>query len=235
MSSKRILLKISGEALAGASAYGIDGESVRALAKRLVELHKKGHEIGVVLGGGNIFRGIQGSKLEIERNAADHMGMLATIMNGIVLQQFLSQEGAKAYVMSAIECPAVAKRYHSEEALEHLAQGRIVVFVGGSGHPYFTTDTAAALRACEIKADILLKATTRVDGVYCQDPLKSSHATKYDKISYTEFVEKKLGVLDLTAVTLCMSNQIPIRVFNLYKGSLLDAISKDTVLGTLIK
>lgn len=214
--------------------FGISMEAVKRVATSLTELLKNGHEVAVVVGGGNIFRGIQqGTALKMERTPADQMGMLATFFNGIALREAIRELGSEAVLMSAIDCPLVAEKYHWEKALASLSSGKIVIFVAGTGHPYFTTDTAAALRASEIKADVLLKATTKVDGVYTGDPQKDHLAKKFEELSYTEFVEKKLGVMDLTAITLCMTNHIPIRVFNFYKDSFLKAVSGVAV-GTLI-
>jgi uridylate kinase len=232
---KRVLLKISGEALMGSLSYGVDPQAAKLVAQNIAELAQKGrHEVAVVVGGGNIFRGIQsGPKLGMERTPADQIGMLATLINGIALREALKEEGCDVVLLSAFECPLIAERYQWEKALKSLHKGKILIFAGGTGHPYFTTDSAAALRACEIKADILLKATTRVDGIYDRDPLLHKGAVKFDHLTYLEVVEKKLGVMDLTAVTLCMTGKIPIRVFNFYKESLLNASSGSQV-GTLI-
>ncbi len=231
---KRVLLKISGEALMGALPCGVDGAAAKKVAKSIAELNQKGHQVGVVIGGGNIFRGIQqGPSFGMARTPADQMGMLATLINGIAVREALKEEGCQVVLMSAIDCPDVAENYHWEKALGALEKGAIVLFVGGTGHPYFTTDSAAALRACEIKADLLLKATTRVKGVYDKDPLKNKDAKKYETLTYTEVVEKKLGVMDLTAITLCMTGKIPIRVFNFFEESLLSAVSANGP-GTLI-
>ena len=227
----RILLKISGEAFKGKESSGVEAAALKNVAAKIHELQNSGVEVAVVLGGGNLFRGLAGSEeLKLERSAADQVGMLATMMNGLLLEQALWKLNVKATVMSALDCPQVAERFHFEKARHQLSNGHIMIFVGGTGHPYFTTDTAAALRASEIGADFFWKATMHVDGVYDKDPLKDQSAKLYDKLSYEEFLQKKLGILDLTAVTLCMTNQIPIRVFNFNKGSLLD----DT-LGTVIR
>lgn len=232
---KRVLLKLSGESLLGNQVFGIDQNATLNVALLVKELADQGVQIGIVIGGGNIFRGIQqGTSLGIERTRADHIGMLATLMNGIVLQQALLQVGCDTHLMSAIECRTVAEPYNWELAMNHLSKGRILVFVGGTGNPYFTTDTAAALRASEIRAEIFLKATTKVDGIYNKDPLIDKDAIKYTSLSYTQFLSEKLRVLDSTAVALCMSNQIPIRVFNLYSGSLLNAVSEHPF-GTIIQ
>lgn len=226
MAYKRVLLKISGEALMGDQPFGVTHEAAQATSKKIQDLYQQGVEIAIVIGGGNIFRGVQqGASAGIERTPADQIGMLATLINGITLQQALQQAGLDVRMMSALACPSVAEPYQWDRAMRHLKKGRIILFVGGTGHPYFTTDTTAALRACEIHADILLKATTRVDGVYNKDPRLHPDAVKYERISFQEVLEKRLGILDLTAVTMCMSANIPIRVFNFYQGSLMDALS----------
>ena len=231
---RRVLLKVSGEALMGDLQFGVSQESASLVADKIRELQLSGFEVGVVIGGGNIFRGIQqGSSWGMERTPADQIGMLATLINGTVLNQALIKAGCDVRIMTALDCPAVAEKYQWERAMRYLEKGRIVLFVGGTGHPYFTTDTSAALRACEIRADILLKATTRVDGIYDQDPRKVKDAKKYESISFQEILEKRLGILDLPAVTMCMEANIPIRVFNFYEGSLLKALS-DQPVGTLV-
>lgn len=234
MSRKRILLKISGETLMGAGGYGVDEEATRLVASKIFELYQHGIEIAIVIGGGNIFRGLQqGASLGLERSYADQIGMLATLINGIVLKQALSKLGCDVRVMSALDCPDIAEKYHWEKAMRYLEKRRIVVFVGGTGHPYFTTDTCAALRGCEIKADILLKATTRVDGIYDKDPRKEKGAKKFSSISFQEVLKRELKILDPSAVALCMAEKIPILVFNFNEGSLLDALS-DRPPGTLV-
>lgn len=231
----RILLKISGEAIMGKQEFGASHEALQNIAKTVAPLQKKGHQIGIVIGGGNIFRGLAvASSLGLERTPADQMGMLATMMNGILLSQALKSEGLNVTLMSALECPLIAETYNWKKATALLQEGQIILFVGGTGQPYFTTDTAAALRACEIKADLLLKATTRVDGIYDKDPLKHSDAKKFESLSYAEFVEKKLAVMDLTAITLCMTNKIPVRVCNLYQAPLLEMVEKSSF-GSLIR
>ncbi len=232
---KRVLLKISGEALMGHADYGIDKEATIKIAHMIGDLAKAGKEIGIVVGGGNIFRGIQkGPSLGIDRIAADQMGMLATIINGIALQQAITSLGLESRVLSALECPSVAETYQPVKALHYLKKGSILLFVGGTGHPFFTTDTTAALRACEISADIFLKATLHVDGVYNKDPRLNKDAKKYSEITYEEALAEKLGVCDLTAVALCMSNNIPIKVFKIFGGSFLQALT-DNNYGTLVK
>lgn len=213
---RRILLKLSGETLLGKKTFGIDEEACQQIANNLSRFHQAKIELGVVIGGGNIFRGIALKSAEIPRTPADHMGMLATLFNGIALQQMLESMGVPACLMSALECPKVAEPYQWKKALQYLGEGKIVIFVGGTGNPYFTTDTAAALRASEIEADLLLKAT-KVEGIYNKDPVKYADAIKYDAISYSQVLAEKLEVMDATAVALCRSNQIPIFVFNMHR------------------
>jgi uridylate kinase len=233
-SYRRVLLKVSGEALMGDLPFGVSPESATLVAGKIRELHTEGIEIGIVIGGGNIFRAIQQKEAwGMERTPADQVGMLATLINGIVLTQALTKLGCDVRMMSALDCPTVAEKYQWEKAMRHLSKGRIVLFVGGTGHPYFTTDTTAALRACEMRADIFLKATVRVDGIYDKDPRKEKDAKKYGKITFQEVLEKRLGILDLSAVTMCMEANIPIRVFNFYEGPLMSALS-DHPIGTLV-
>ena len=211
---QRVLLKLSGETLMGSQSFGIHQEACLQVANYLSHFHRAGIELGVVIGGGNIFRGIDLRLMGMPRTPADHMGMLATLLNGVALQQSLMSHGVPVYVMSALECPKVAEPYNWTKALQYLKDGNVVIFVGGTGNPYFTTDTAAALRASEIGADVLLKAT-KVDGIYDKDPLKYSDAVKYETISYSQVLAEKLQVMDATAVALCRSSQIPIFVFNM--------------------
>jgi uridylate kinase len=232
---RRLLLKISGEALMGDLSFGVSPDATLKTAQRIHELQEKGYEIGLVIGGGNIFRGIQqAASWGMERAAADQIGMLATLINGTVLNQTFSKVGCAVRMMSALDCPAIAEKYQWEKALRYLKKGYVVLFVGGTGHPFFTTDTTAALRACEIKADIFLKATTRVDGIYDRDPRKETGAVKYPSISFEEILEKKLKILDLSAVSMCMEADIPIRVFNFLENSLLEVLS-DQPIGTLVE
>ena len=231
---RRVLLKISGEALMGDLPFGVSHEAAMCVARKICELHEKEIEVGIVIGGGNIFRGLQQkASWGMERTPADQVGMLATLINGTVLNQALEKAGCDVRMMTALECPSVAEKYQWAKAMRYLNKGYILLFVGGTGHPFFTTDTTAALRACEIQADILLKATTRVDGIYDRDPRKEKEAKKYTRISFQEILEKRLGVLDLSAVTMCMEANIPIRVFNFYAGSLLATLS-DCPIGTLV-
>lgn len=232
---KRVLIKLSGEMLMGSHKFGIQQDACREIAVALKQMHDAGLEVAVVIGGGNIFRGINLKAMGLQRTPADHMGMLATLINGIALQQALASVECAAKVMSALECPKVADPYNWSNALEYLSNSHILIFVGGTGNPYFTTDTAAALRASEIHADILLKAT-KVDGIYDKDPLKHADARKYDQISYAQVLAEKLEVMDATSIALCMSNKIPIYVFNmklLGEGKILDVLSQQKT-GTLV-
>lgn len=211
---QRVLLKLSGEILKGSEGFGINAKACKQLALTLKTLQLSEMQIGIVIGGGNIFRGIAAKELGIEKTPADHMGMLATIMNGIALQQSLEAIGCKARVMSALDCPKVVDSYNWQKARECLHDGEIVIFVGGTGNPFFTTDTAAAMRACETRAEILLKAT-KVDAVYNKDPLKFSDAKKYHVLTYAQVLAEKLEVMDATSIALCMNNKIPILVFHM--------------------
>lgn len=218
----------------GSQEYGIAPDAALKVALPIKQLAEAGHEVGIVIGGGNVFRGGQlGSTLGLKRTPADQIGMLATLMNGIVLEQALLGCGCDVRMFSALECPRVAQTYQWEKVMRQFSKGRIVLFVGGTGHPFFTTDTTAALRASEIGADIFLKATMRVDGVYNKDPRVHNDAVKYKQISYQAYLEQQLKVIDLTAVTLCMLNQIPIRVFNFFGETILDAVSNRQC-GTLV-
>jgi uridylate kinase len=233
---KRVLLKLSGEILMGSHSYGIEQDACGKIARALKEMKESGLELAVVIGGGNIFRGVNHKSLGLPRTPADQIGMLSTLINGIALQQALSLVDCEARLMSAIECPSVADSYQWRSALEYLSSGQIVIFGGGTGNPYFTTDTAAALRANEIHADILLKAT-KVDGIYNKDPLKHPEAKKYDHITYSQILAEKLEVMDATSIALCMSNRLPVFVFNmklLVEGKILYVLDHQE-LGTLVK
>lgn len=211
---QRVLLKLSGETIMGSQPFGIHQETCSQVAHSLSFFHEAGIELGVVIGGGNIFRGLDVKSSGMARTPADHMGMLATLFNGIALQQALMSIDVPVCIMSALECPKVAESYNWTKALQYLKEGKVVIFVGGTGNPYFTTDTAAALRASEIEADVLIKAT-KVDGIYDKDPIKFPDAVKYETITYSEMLAQKLQVMDATAVALCRSNHIPIFVFNM--------------------
>lgn len=228
---KRILLKISGEALAGPKGVGIDPDTVQRVVSQLVELHNKGLEIAVVVGGGNFWRGRQG--INMDRVTADHMGMLATIMNALALQNAIEKEGVQSRVQTALSIPAVAEPYILRKALKHFECGRIVIFACGTGNPYFSTDSGAALRAAEIKADVLLMAKN-VDGLYDSDPKTNKNAKKFDKISYMDVINKELHLMDITSITMCMENNIPIIAFGLdTQGGLVRAAMGEKV-GTII-
>ncbi len=231
---QRILLKISGEALAGDQLYGISGDVVRFIAEEVREIHQLGVRIGMVIGGGNIFRGVEASAQGMDRSSADYMGMLATVINGLALQDALEKLGVDTRVQTAIEMREVAEPFIRRRALRHLEKGRVVIFVGGTGNPYFTTDTAAALRAMEITADVVFKAT-KVDGVYSADPKKDPTAKKFDELTYIEVLSRRLKVMDSTAISLCMDNGFPIVVFNLQeKGRLRQLVYGERV-GTLVR
>ena len=226
---KRILLKLSGEALLGQQGLAIDPDVVQGIAQELKEVRDLGVEVGIVIGGGNIFRGMSASGRGMDRVSADYMGMLATVINAMALQDFLEQNGVLTRALTAIRMEQLAEPYIRRRALRHLEKGRIVIFAGGTGNPYFTTDTAAALRAIEIEADAVLKGT-KVDGVYDSDPITNKHAIKYDELSYIDVVKKRLKVMDSTAITLCMENNLPIYVFNLMKkGNLKRVVLGDNV------
>jgi len=232
---KRILLKLSGEILSSDSLFGINPQACQKLAHSIMLLSNSNFEISIVIGGGNIFRGTDLKALNIERSAADQIGMLGTLINAVALQQSLEYLGCQAKVLTALECPKIAETYTWQSALHLLKTNNILIFAGGTGNPYFTTDTAAALRASEIKADILLKAT-KVDGIYTKDPLKYPDAIKYNEISYSQILAEKLEVMDATAVALCRSNKIPILVFNmqLLEGEKLIEILSSPERGTLV-
>jgi uridylate kinase len=230
---KRILLKLSGEAMAGSATFGIDPGRVKQLATEVTEVSGAGVEIGIVVGGGNIFRGVAAASQKMDRVTADHMGMLATVINSLALQDALEQIGADTRVMSAIEMHEVAEPYIRRRAIRHLEKGRIVVFAAGTSNPYFSTDTAATLRALEIRAEVIAKAT-RVDGVYDKDPLKFPDAVRYPEISYLEVLSKALGVMDATSIAMCRDNQLPIIVFNLNASGNIMRMSMGEPVGTLI-
>ena len=231
---KRVLLKLSGEALMGSNPFGIDPQTILALARQIKEVHDLGVAVSIVVGGGNIFRGVASAAKGINRATADYMGMLATVMNSLALQDALEREGVKTRVMSAIEMRVVAEAYSLRRAIHHLRERRVLIFAAGTGNPFFTTDTGAALRAIEIKAEIIMKAT-KVDGIYTDDPVKNPDAVKISETSYMNVLEKKLKVMDATAISLCMDNQMPILVFDLTKnGNIKKAVLGETI-GTLVK
>ena len=211
---KRILLKLSGEVLSGDMEYGISHAMMSSIAKEIRSLYDLGTEIGIVIGGGNIFRGVSDNTFGMDRVSADYMGMLATVMNSLALQDYLEKQGVPTRVLSAIEMRQVAEPFIRRRATRHLEKGRVVIFAAGTGNPYFSSDTAAALRAFEINAEVILKAT-KVDGVYDSDPMIFNDAKKFDLITYKDVITKNIKVMDLTAITLCMDNNLPIIVFNL--------------------
>jgi uridylate kinase len=229
----RILLKLSGEAMAGPQSFGIDADRVKDLAAEVVAIAREGVQVGVVVGGGNIFRGIALAAKNMDRVSGDHMGMLATVINSLALQDAMEQMGQHTRVMSAIQMHQVAEPYIRRRAMRHLEKGRVVIFAAGTSNPYFSTDTAATLRALEIKAQVIAKAT-RVDGVYDKDPLKHPDAVMYEHITYTEVLTRSLGVMDATSIAMCRDNHLPILVFNLNThGNIMRMVSGDRV-GTLI-
>jgi uridylate kinase len=230
---KRILLKLSGEALAGGATFGIDAERVKELGREISDVAAAGVQVGVVVGGGNIFRGVAAAAQEMDRVTADQMGMLATVINSLALSDALEQMGVPTRVMTAIEMRQLAEPYIRRRAIRHLEKGRIVIFAAGTSNPYFSTDTAATLRALEIKAEVIAKAT-RVDGVYDQDPLKFPAAVKYGEISYIEVLSQRLGVMDATSIAMCRDNKLPIIVFNLNTPGNIMRMSMGEPIGTVI-
>jgi len=231
---KRILLNLSGEALVGSQNNGIDTKVAAAVAKEVKAVHDLGVEIAIVIGGGNIFRGVSESAGNMDRAEADYIGMLATVMNAVVLQDSLEQLDVYTRVMSAIDIPQLAEPFIRRRAVRHLEKKRVVIFAAGTGNPYFTTDSAAALRALEIESEVILKGT-KVDGIYSADPMKDPTATKFDKISYQEVLEKQLKVMDASAISLCMDNNLPIMVFNMQKSeNIIKAVCGDLSIGTLV-
>lgn len=230
----RVLLKLSGEALMGGQSYGIDVNVAAAAAQEIRSVHELGVEIAIVVGGGNIFRGVSESAGNMDRSAADYIGMLATVMNAVVLQDALEKAGVYTRVMSAIDIPQLAEPFIRRRAIRHLEKKRVVIFAAGTGNPFFTTDSAASLRALEMNADVILKGT-KVDGIYSADPLKDASATRYEKVTFQEVLEKRLNVMDASAISLCRDNDLPIMVFNMKEsGNIVRAISGDTTIGTLV-
>src|SRR6056297_1372188 len=231
---QRVLLKLSGEALAGDQSYGIDPEVIGTIASEVKDVIELGVEVALVIGGGNIFRGVAAASKGMDRSSADYMGMLATVMNSLALQDALEKHNVVTRVQSAIEMQEVAEPYIRRRAVRQLEKGRVVIFGAGTGNPYFTTDTAASLRAIEIEADVILKGT-RVDGIYDSDPEKNSGAVKFDTISGDEILRKRLDVMDLTAFTLCRDNETPIIVFNMNKkGNLKKVVCSEEAVGTTV-
>ena len=233
MQYKRILLKLSGEALMGEKQYGIDPKRLTEYAKEIKEVVEKGVQVAIVIGGGNIFRGLSGASNGMDRVQGDHMGMLATVINGLALQSALEHQGVQTRLQSAIKINEVAEPFIRRRAMRHLEKGRVVIFGGGTGNPYFTTDSAAVLRAIEVEADVILKGT-RVDGIYTSDPEKDENATKFDTISFKDVLTKGLKVMDTTAFTLSQENELPIVVFDMNKkGNLLKIVAGENI-GTVV-
>ncbi len=231
---RRILLKLSGEALMGARQFGLDPDVIRRIADEVREVHDLGVEVAMVIGGGNIYRGLAGTNEGIDRVTGDHMGMLATVINSLAVQDALEKLAVHTRVLSAIEIRQVAEPYIRRRAMRHLEKGRVVIIAAGTGNPYFTTDSAAALRAMEVKAEVILKAT-QVDGVYSADPLKDPAARRFEEISYLQVLEKGLKVMDATAISLCMDNRVPIIVFNLgTRGNIMRAVMGEKI-GSIVK
>lgn len=231
---KRILLKLSGEALAGDLGYGIHPETIQQIAREISEVSEMGTEIGIVIGGGNIHRGVAGAAKGMDRASSDYMGMLATSINSLALQDALEKENVQTRVQSAIEMAEIAEPYIRRRAIRHLEKGRVVIFAAGTGNPFLTTDTAAALRAAEINAEVVFKAT-KVDGIYDRDPMKHRDAVKFNELSYMEVLSKGLQVMDLTAISFCEANQLPILTFNMnVAGNIRRAVCGESV-GTIVK
>ena len=230
---KRILLKLSGEALMGDQPYGIDPAVATRIAQDVAEIQSLGVQTAVVIGGGNIFRGLAASARGMDRSTGDYMGMLATVINALALQDALEKNGVPTRVLTAIEMRAVAEPFIRRRAVRHLEKGRVVVFAAGTGNPYFTTDTAAALRAMEMKAEVILKAT-KVDGIYTADPVKHPDATRYDRISYLQVLQERLQVMDATAISLCMDNKLPILVFNMKTQGNIRRVVMGEAVGTVV-
>lgn len=231
---QKILLKLSGEALQDKENVGISVDSLKAISKEIVEIHRLGVEIAIVIGGGNIFRGIAGAAIGMDRSAADYMGMLATVINSLALQDSLEGEGIVTRVQSALEIRQVAEPYIKRRAIRHLEKGRVVIFAAGTGNPFFTTDTAATLRAREIGADVILKAT-KVDGIYDKDPMKHKDAKMFKQLSYMEVLNKDLKVMDATAISLCREGKIPIIVFNMFESGNIYRIIMGEDIGSVVK
>lgn len=231
---KRIVLKLSGEVLAGERGFGLDRDKVAAITAELVEVHNLGIEIGIVVGGGNFFRGVAEHAKQMDRVSADNMGMLSTVINAIALQDAIEQQGVQCRVMTAVAMNQVAEPYIRRRAVRHLEKGRVVVFAAGIGNPFFSTDTAASLRAMEIKADVLLKGT-KVEGVYSADPVLDKTAVKYDEITYMEILKQGLKVMDLTAVSLCKDNDLPMIIFNMNQPGNIRRVAMGEKVGSLVR
>lgn len=232
---KRVVLKLSGEALAGQQGYGIDSQMIASIASQVKEVHELNVEVAIVVGGGNIWRGIAGSAKGIDRATADYMGMLATVMNSLALQDALEQIGVPTRVQTSITMQQVAEPYIRRRAIRHLEKGRVVIFAAGTGNPYFSTDTTAALRAAEIEAEVILMAKNKVDGVYSADPFKDANAEKFESLTYLEMLNKNLGVMDSTASSLCMDNNIPLLVFSITENGNIKRAVMGEKIGTIVK
>ena len=230
---RRVLLKLSGEALMGSGSFGIDPDVVRILSDELASVHALGVELALVVGGGNIFRGVKAASAGMDRVSGDHMGMLATLINSLALQDQLEQRGIQTRVLSAIEIRQVAEPFIRRRAIRHLEKGRVIILAAGTGNPYFTTDSAAALRAMEVKAEVLLKAT-KVDGIYSADPVSNPDATKFARITYREVLERDLKVMDATAISLCMDNKLPIVVFNIRQDGNIRRVIHGEPIGSVV-
>jgi uridylate kinase len=231
---KKILLKLSGEALQEPEGYGISAHALDTISDEIVEVHGLGIEIAIVIGGGNIFRGVSGTNTGIDRSTGDYMGMLATVINGLALQDSLEKRGIHTRVQSALEIKQVAEPYIRRRAIRHLEKNRVVIFAAGTGNPFFTTDTAATLRALEIGADLILKAT-KVDGVYDKDPMRYEDAVKFPELSYMDVLQKELKIMDATAISLCMQGNIPIIVFNLFESGNIKKVVMGQDIGTIVR
>jgi uridylate kinase len=233
MKYKRILLKLSGESMMGATKFGVDPAVARELAREIKDVHSTGVQIAIVIGGGNIFRGLSEGAKDMDRSTADYMGMLATVINSLALQDSLEREGVATRVMSAIEIRSIAEPYIRRKAVRHMEKGRIIIFAGGTGNPYFSTDTASSLRAMEVHADVILKGT-KVDGVYDSDPVKNPKAVRFDTLSYIDCLKKGLKVMDATSISMCMDNNLPVVVFNLFKKGNLKKVVMGEKIGTTV-
>ena len=233
MKYKRILLKLSGEALAGDRTFGIDGKMLTTIAQEIADLHTLGVEVAVVVGGGNIHRGVSGATNGMDRSTSDYMGMMATVINSLALQDCVERLGVHTRVLSAIEMKEVAEPYIRRRAVRHLEKKRVIIFAAGTGNPYFTTDTTAALRANEINAELIMKAT-KVDGIYDKDPVKHSDAKKFDKLTYLDVLSKEIKVMDATAISLCMDNSMDIVVFNMFEQGNIQRVVEGQAIGTKV-
>jgi len=231
---RKVLLKLSGEALQGQQGYGISSSALETISDEIVEVHNLGIEIAIVIGGGNIFRGVAGASTGIDRSTGDYMGMLATVINALALQDSLEKKGIHTRMQTALEIMQVAEPYIRRRAIRHLEKGRVVIFAAGTGNPFFTTDTAGTLRALEIGADLILKAT-KVDGVYDKDPLKYKDAVKYTNLDYMEVLKNELKIMDATAISLCMQGNIPIIVFNLFETGNIKKVIMGENIGTMVR